>query len=236
MIVVDTLRDVTAALDHRLSHASPHEIAREAIRSVPPKRIAVASSFGIESAALLCLIADIDRDVPILFLDTGWLFPETLAYRDTLVERLGLRDVRVIEPAAQTVANVDPAGDLWARDPVACCNLRKVEPLASALAGFAAWINGRKRYHGGARANIPAVELDGERLKFNPLARARREEIDALFERTGLPRHPLQEAGFASVGCAPCTSRLRPGEPMRAGRWRGRAKTECGIHALVQGG
>jgi phosphoadenosine phosphosulfate reductase len=230
MIVADTLRDVATALDRRLAQASPREIAAEAIRSVPPKRVAVASSFGIESAALLSLVAEVDRDVPVLFLDTGWLFPETLDYRDALVERLGLRDVRVIRPATDDVRRADPAADLWQRDPDACCNLRKVQPLTNALVGFAAWINGRKRYHGGERAGIPVVEFDGERLKFNPLARASRIEIGALFERTGLPRHPLEKLGFASIGCMPCSSRLRGGESVRDGRWRGEAKTECGIH------
>jgi phosphoadenosine phosphosulfate reductase len=236
MMVADTLRDVATALDHRLDVASPHEVVAEAIRSVPAKRIAVASSFGIESAALLSLVADVDRDVPVLFLDTGWLFPETLFYRDRLVEHLKLRDVRVIKPATEDVRRADPAADLWERDPNACCNLRKVQPLASALVGFAAWFNGRKRYHGAERARIPVVELDGERLKFNPLARARREEIDALFERTGLPRHPLEKLGFASIGCMPCTSRARAGDSVRDGRWRGEAKTECGIHLQRQFG
>lgn len=235
MIVADTLRDVAAALDHRLAEATPREIMAEAIRSVPPKRVAVASSFGIESAALLSLVAEVDRDVPVLFLDTGWLFPETHFYRETLVERLRLRDVRVIQPAAAELRNSDPAADLWQHDPEACCHLRKVQPLAEALVGFAAWINGRKRYHGGERARMPVVEFDGERLKFNPLARASRAEIDTLFERTGLPRHPLEKLGFASVGCMPCTSRLRPGEQVRAGRWRGQAKTECGIHVTTRG-
>jgi phosphoadenosine phosphosulfate reductase len=231
MIIADTLQDVVTALDRRLAGASPRDIVTEAIRSVPPKRIAVAASFGTESAALLALVAAVDRHVPVLFLDTGWLFPETLAYRDELVARLGLGDVRTLEPDRAALAAADPERDLWMHDPDACCRLRKVMPLANALQGFTAWINGRKRYQGGERAALPVVELDGERLKFNPLAHARREEIEALFERAGLPRHPLAAQGFASVGCIPCTRKTGPVADSRAGRWPGQGKSECGIHA-----
>jgi phosphoadenosine phosphosulfate reductase len=108
-----------------------------------------------------------------------------------------------------------------------------VAPLARALAPFDAWINGRKRYHGNLRASLPALESDGRRVKANPLARMSREEIDAEFARRGLPRHPLEEKGFASIGCMPCTARGAAGEGARAGRWRGSGKTECGIHTAA---
>ncbi|MGY3031446.1 phosphoadenosine phosphosulfate reductase [Bradyrhizobium sp. USDA 4354] len=168
----------------------------------------------------------------MIFLDTGWLFEETLAYRDTLIAALGLKDVRSIKPAEETLSRDDPDRDLWFSDPDACCRIRKVEPLARALKPFDAWLNGRKRFQGNVRADIPVVEDDGARLKFNPFANVSREEIEAIFTRAKLPRHPLAASGFLSVGCMPCTSRTAEGEDARAGRWRGRAKTECGIHTM----
>jgi len=190
------------------------------------------SSFGTESATLLKVMADVDPAIPVIFLDTGWLFEETLAYRDTLIATLGLKDVRSIKPAEETLSREDPDRDLWFSDPDACCRIRKVEPLARALKPFDAWLNGRKRFQGSSRAGIPVVEDDGARLKFNPFANVSREELEAIFARAKLPRHPLVASGFLSVGCMPCTSRTAEGEDERAGRWRGRAKTECGIHTM----
>ena len=188
------------------------------------------SSFGTESAALLKVMADVDPAIPVIFLDTGWLFEETLAYRDTLIAALGLKDVRSIRPSEDELKREDPNGELWLSDPDACCRIRKVEPLTRSLQPFDAWINGRKRFQGGARAAIAVVEQDGVRLKFNPFANATREDIAAIYARAELPQHPLQASGFLSVGCMPCTSRTVAGEDERAGRWRGLDKTECGIH------
>jgi phosphoadenosine phosphosulfate reductase len=219
-----------AQLNEALAKASPAEIISAAQQAVGRHRVAVASSFGIESATLLKIVANVDPSIPVLFLNTEWLFPETLAYRDTLVARLGLTDVRTITPSPQAVAAKDPARDLWSIDPDACCHLRKVEPLAEVLAPFEAWINGRKRYQGGERAAISVVEADGTRLKFNPLARTTPAEIVKMFNAWELPRHPLAGQGFTSVGCMPCTRRTNPGESARAGRWHDQVKTECGIH------
>jgi phosphoadenosine phosphosulfate reductase len=224
------LRIVTSALNRALDAASPAEIIDAAVHSVPRGRLAVVSSFGTESAVLLKHVADVDRSLPVLFLDTGWLFPETLAYRDTLAARRGLTDVRTIRPENSAVAEQDPDADLWSRNPDACCNLRKVAPLAAELSGFDGWINGRKRFQGGNRSALPPVEVEGSRLKFNPLAQASPAELAAAFGEAGLHRHPLEHHGFTSVGCMPCTSASAPGEAPRAGRWRGRGKTECGIH------
>jgi phosphoadenosine phosphosulfate reductase len=179
---------------------------------------------------LLKVMADVDPAIPVLFLDTGWMFEETLAYRDQLILTLGLRDVRTIRPAVDALAAHDSDGDLWSSDPDTCCRIRKVEPLAQALAPFSAWINGRKRFQGASRAAIPVVETDGGKLKFNPFANVTPDEIGLIYASAKLPPHPLIASGFASVGCMPCTSRTAPGEDPRAGRWRGRAKTECGIH------
>ncbi len=219
-------------LDRALRDVAPAEIIAAALKTVGREQLALVSSFGAESATLLKVMADVDPAIPVIFLDTGWLFEETLAYRDTLIATLGLRDVRSIKPLEEALMREDPDRDLWFSNPDACCRIRKVEPLARALKPFSAWINGRKRFQGNARADIPVVEDDGARLKFNPFANVSREEIEAIFVRAKLPRHPLAASGFLSVGCMPCTSRTAEGEDARAGRWRGQAKTECGIHAM----
>jgi phosphoadenosine phosphosulfate reductase len=219
-------------LDRALRSASPADVIQAALQAVGREHLAVVSSFGTESAALLKVTADVDAAIPVIFLDTGWLFEETLAYRDTLIEKLGLRDVRSIQPLEATLTREDPDRELWFSDPDACCRIRKVEPLARTLAPFDAWINGRKRFQGGARAVIPVVEDDGARLKFNPFANVSREEIAAIYRLANLPPHPLVASGYLSVGCMPCTSRTSPDEDARAGRWRGRPKTECGIHTV----
>jgi phosphoadenosine phosphosulfate reductase len=227
-------RDLPRAeeLDRALRDASPAEVIAAALAAVGRERLAVVSSFGTESAALLKVMADVDPAIPVVFLDTGWLFEETLAYRDTLIATLGLRDVRSVKPLEEALSREDGNRDLWFSDPDACCRIRKVEPLARALAPFSAWINGRKRFQGGLRADMPVVEEDGVRLKFNPFANVSREEIEAIYALAKLPPHPLVASGFLSVGCMPCTSRTAPDEDARAGRWRDRAKTECGIHTV----
>lgn len=219
-----------AELNDRLQSATPVQIIEAALSVVARGRLAVASSFGAESALLLKYVADVDRAIPVLFLDTGWLFEETLAYREALTKRLGLADVRILRPDAAAIAAQDSERDLWFRDSDACCALRKVEPLSKALPQFDGWINGRKRFHGHERSNIPVVEADGPRLKFNPLAHVAQAELQDAFESLELPRHPLERAGYASIGCMPCTSRGGSGQSVREGRWQGRGKTECGIH------
>jgi phosphoadenosine phosphosulfate reductase len=219
-------------LDRALRNASPAEVIATALQTVGREHLALVSSFGTESAALLKVMADVDPAIPVIFLDTGWLFEETLAYRDTLTAILGLRDVRSIKPLEETLSREDPDRELWFSDPDACCRIRKVEPLRRALAPFSAWINGRKRFQGGLRAQISVVEEDGSRLKFNPFANTSREQIEAIYKLANLPPHPLAASGYLSVGCMPCSSRTSPDEDARAGRWRGRAKTECGIHTV----
>jgi phosphoadenosine phosphosulfate reductase len=219
-------------LDRALRDATPAAVIAAALQAVGREHLAVVSSFGTESAALLKVMTEVDAAIPVIFLDTGWLFEETLAYRDTLIATLGLRDVRSIKPLETTLSREDPDRELWFSDPDACCRIRKVEPLARALAPFDGWINGRKRFQGGLRATIPVVEDDGVRLKFNPFANVSREQIEAIYAAAKLPLHPLAEKGYLSVGCMPCTSRTSADEDARAGRWRGRPKTECGIHTI----
>jgi phosphoadenosine phosphosulfate reductase len=226
------VRPPADALDRALRDGSPQDVIAAGLEAVGREKLALVSSFGTQSAALLKVMADVDPAIPVIFLDTGWLFEETLAYRNTLVDRLGLRDVRSITPSEEALSRDDPDRDLWFNNPDACCRIRKVEPLQRALQPFDAWINGRKRFQGGLRTDIAVVEQDGPRLKFNPFANVSREEIEAIFKASDLPPHPLSASGYLSVGCMPCTSRTSADEDERAGRWRGRPKTECGIHTM----
>ncbi len=197
-----------------------------------PGRLAVVSSFGADAAVILHLVSRIDPKTPVIFLETGQLFGQTDTYRQDLTAWLGLEDVRVVGPDPVALAARDPGGDLWRRDPDACCGLRKVAPLRRALAGFDAWVTGRKRFQGGVRTTLPVIEaLDG-RVKVNPLAAWPAQWIDDYYAAHGLPRHPLHDVGFASIGCHPCTVPAADPAAMRGGRWAGTAKTECGIHTL----
>ena len=193
-------------------------------------RVAAVSSFGAESAVLLHMIAAVDRDVPVIFTNTQKMFGETLAYRDELAERLGFTDLRVYRPDPRILAARDKTGLRWSYDPDGCCDIRKVEPLRRALVPFDAWISGRKGFQGRTRTALPHFEIDEGRLKINPLADWTRTEIEAYFAEHDLPHHPLEAQGYLSIGCAPCTTLVKPGEDPRAGRWRGWDKTECGIH------
>jgi len=193
-------------------------------------RVAVVSSFGTESAVLLHLVAQADPATPVIFVDTLKMFDETLAYRDTLIERFGLTNNSVIQPDPAVLAAKDESGLRWSYDPDGCCAIRKVEPLARAKVGLDSWISGRKAFQSVTRENLPRFEVEDGRLKINPLADWTKDDLDRYFEEHELPRHPLEAAGYLSIGCVPCTSIVQPGEDPRAGRWRGWDKVECGIH------
>jgi len=207
-------------------------LVRAVLRSPAAGRIALVSSFGAESAVLLDMVATVEPSTPVIFLDTGKLFAETLAYQRELCTLLGLTDVRHVRPEPADLATYDTAGDLHRHDPDFCCHLRKTEPLDQALDGFVGWITGRKRFQGGARADLPLIESEPAtgRLKINPLAHWDLEDVRHYRRLRQLPLHPMVPKGFASVGCRPCTTPTRPGESPRAGRWRGLDKLECGIH------
>lgn len=211
--------------------AAPADLLRVMIEQEFQGKIALVSSFGAEAAVLLHMVAGIDPSTPVVFLNTGKLFGETLRYRDQLVSRLGLKDVRTIFPDPEQLRRIDPEEVLWYGNPDMCCYVRKVEPLHRALGPFAASISGRKRYHGESRSELPLVEAVDGRIRVNPLAAWGKAEIDGYFAVNELPRHPLEADGFLSIGCMPCTDRVAPDEDVRAGRWRGKEKTECGIHA-----
>ncbi|MFK7745624.1 MAG: phosphoadenylyl-sulfate reductase [Roseobacter sp.] len=222
------LQALVDALNAEVKHHSATHVLTTALTQISP--LSLVSSFGAESVALLHLAAMIDRDIPVIFIDTEMLFTETLVYQQELAERLGLRNIRILRGA--DLALHDPDGTLHQTDPDACCALRKTEPLQRALQGSNGWITGRKRFQSDSRADLQHFEIEPEtlRIKVNPLAGWTRQDVADYITENRLPRHPLVAKGYPSIGCAPCTSKVAPGEDMRAGRWRDTDKQECGIH------
>lgn len=216
------------SLNHRFRHHSATAVLTHALRDLG--HVALVSSFGAESVALLHMTALIDRTAPVLFIDTDMLFTETLVYQQEVAERLGLNNIQVVRASASAVKSQDPEGILHRSEPDACCDLRKTRPLQSALEGFDGWITGRKRFQSGRRASLEHFEKDGGGIKINPLAHWRAEDVADYIAENRLPRHPLVARGYPSIGCAPCTSAVAKGEDARAGRWRNSDKDECGIH------
>ena len=199
-------------LDRALRDASPAEVIAAALKTVGRERLALVSSFGTESAALLKVMADVDPAIPVVFLDTGWLFEETLAYRDTLIATLGLRDVRTVKPLEETLAREDPRPRivvLRSRCLLPDPQSGAAGPRAEAVLG----LDQRAQAFPGRRSapQSPVVEDDGARLKFNPFANVSREEIEAIYRLAKLPPHPLVASGFCRLGCMPCTSRTAAG-------------------------
>lgn len=225
---------LAAHLDSRFRGQDARDIVAASIDHLFRGRVTLVSSFGADAGVLLHLVAAVDKKTPVTFIDTGQLFEETLSYRDLLVGRFGLTDVRSVKPDPERLARRDPENFLWQDDTEACCRIRKVLPLAKALDGFPAWISGRKRFQSATRADIPTFEADGARIKINPLAAWTPKDVIVYRDAHRIPPHPLVAHGFLSIGCAPCTSRVAPGEDPRAGRWRGQNKNECGIHVAGQ--
>ena len=222
------------ALNARFAGVATQEMLTAVLREGLAGRIAAVSSFGAESAVLLHLLASIDPAVPVLFLETGKHFPETLAYRDEIAARLGLTNLINLTPDPLALAARDGTGLRWSFDPDGCCEIRKVQPLTKALGSFDASFTGRKGFQSATRAGLARFELDATdtvgRLKVNPLADWSSDQIASYFAATGLPAHPLVAQGYPSIGCSPCTSMVAAGEDARSGRWKGWDKTECGIH------
>ena len=213
---------------HRKSDAQT--ILRHALHDLHIGPVAVVSSFGAESVVLLHMVSEIDKNAPVVFIDTEMLFDETLKYQKDVAIKLELTDIRVITPNRDAMLKKDVDGLLHQADTDACCHLRKVKPLEDALAEFGGWITGRKRFQSGSRADIPHFEKDARKIKINPLATWSRDDIAAYITKHKLPRHPLVAKGYPSIGCMPCTTRVSADEDPRAGRWQGQDKTECGIH------
>jgi phosphoadenosine phosphosulfate reductase len=233
---VKDLQGTAIEFQRRLGDASATRVLSDILKVSFPSTAAVVTSLGADSAVLLHLVAEIDPSTPVLFIDTGRHFAETLHYRDRLVAFLGLKGLRTIGPTEDEARRLDPCGSLAAHNPDACCAFRKVAPLDRALRNFDAWITGRKRYQSRSREHLPVCEPDGRLLKFNPLANWAAEAVLHYMIQNNLPRHPLVDQGYLSIGCAPCTSPVRAGEDARSGRWRGFDKTECGIHSRLMKG
>ena len=220
-------------LNDRYRHHAATEVLRRAVSDPDLGRVALVSSFGAESVVLLHMISVAAPGLPVLFIDTQMLFPETLEYQREVASRLGLTNVQVITASEDEMALNDPDGTLHKVNPDACCNFRKTVPLENALSGYDAWITGRKRFQGGQRTELEFFEPEPpHRLRVNPLAHWRSEDVQDYMIENNLPRHPLVAKGYPSIGCAPCTSPVKPGEDPRSGRWRGHEKTECGIHFI----
>jgi len=222
-------------LEARAKGRDATEILELALKEEFAGKSAVVSSFGSESVVLLHMVSRIAPDTPIVFLNTGKLFGETLRYRDRLQDELGLTDIRSLAPDPRERSKEDPDGTLWSRDTDACCSLRKVRPLKRALAEFEAQITGRKRFQTRARSEMKQVEFFEGRFRFNPLSEWTLADLETYVRAHDLPRHPLVEDGYPSIGCIPCTRRVAAGESYRDGRWADTDKDECGIHIGIDG-
>lgn len=226
--------DRLEALRLTLGDAPARDVLADVIAAFPDQ-VAVVSSFGADAAVLLHMVSEIDRDTPVLLVDTLMLFEETLAYQRDLSAALGLRNVQHVRAETRDLEMLDPVDDLHRRDPDACCVIRKVAPLDRALRRFPVCVSGRKRFQSSTRAALETFEADKGRLRVSPLARWSAPDLAAYMDAHSLPRHPLVARGYPSIGCAPCTSRVAAGEDVRAGRWRGTGKVECGIHFTADG-
>lgn len=215
--------------NHDLEGAPPEEILTWAWNRLGP-RLAATSSFQTQSLPLLHLIACTVPELPVYFLDTGFHFPETLAFRDALAARLGLR-VLTLQPLMGHAGFKNRHGELFRTNPDLCCHMNKVEPWQQVKNGLAGWISGIRRDQTEQRRNTPVVtcERNGQ-IKVCPLAAWSEADIWRYINRHDLPVHPLLEQGYMSIGCAPCTRAVTANEEARAGRWAGTAKTECGLH------
>jgi phosphoadenosine phosphosulfate reductase len=222
------------AANRELEGRSPEEILGWASAKFAPD-VVLTCSFQHDGVVLAHMLTAIDPSVPVVFLNTGFHFPETLGYRDEIVRRFGirLRDVTPAMPREQFAA--EHGLDLHRRDPDLCCRINKVEPLREALAGLRCWLNGRRRDQASIRSGISVVErFEGGVHKVNPLAAWSAADTYRYMQRHGIPEHPLFDKGYASIGCAPCTRPILAGEDERAGRWSGTGKTECGIHTFLK--
>jgi phosphoadenosine phosphosulfate reductase len=208
----------------------PEEILQRAAAAFPGK-VALSSSFQTQSVPLLHLLSRFAPEIPVLFLDTGYHFPETLAFRDRLVREWGLRleVLRAAMPLVEVTRRYGP--DLFRSDPDLCCEIHKVEPMRRAVRGLEAWISGIRRDQTAVRQNAQIVEAaPGGLMRIHPLLNWTERDVWSYMHRYDLPSHPLFEQGYESVGCAPCTAPVQIGDGARSGRWQGTNKAECGLH------
>ena len=214
----------------------PQEIVRWAIGEFGD-RIALTSSFGPESGALLHMISEVNPKVPVLFLETGYHFPETIEYKEKLTKLFGLEDVRDLKADPKVKAKVVAENDgvPYEKNPDKCCQINKVEPLDEALKGFDAWLSGIRRNQTDFRKSIRIVEeYEGDLYKISPLVNFTSRDAWWYLKEHKIPQHPLYEKGYLSIGCWPCTRPVQAGEDERSGRWAGKTKTECGIHLFKE--
>jgi phosphoadenosine phosphosulfate reductase len=216
-------------LSQHFETASPSEILGWAWETFGPD-VAAISSFQTQSVPLLHLISQVTPQLPILFLDTGFHFTETLMYRDRLTQDLGLK-VQVLTPEMGHDGFKRQHSDLFRRNPDLCCYINKVEPLRRAMQGLKAWISGIRRDQTPQRRHTPIIAKQANGLyKICPLATWTRRDVWQYLHDHNLPEHPLLAQGYLSIGCAPCTQPVDAGQDERAGRWNGQDKTECGLH------
>lgn len=219
-----------AALTARFEEADPADILRWAVERYAPDA-ALTCSFQHEGVVLMHMLQSIAPATPVVFINTGYHFPETLAYRDLLVERYRFNLIEVGPAVSKEEVERTYGPELFRHDPDRCCEINKVEPLRRALRNVRAWINGRRRDQASTRTALPVLEeLRNGILKINPLLRWHARDTYEYMQRHEIPLNPLFERGYTSIGCAPCTRPVLAGEDERAGRWAGRDKTECGIH------
>jgi phosphoadenosine phosphosulfate reductase len=233
--VAAVLTGPVTAVEDLEGRAAEEILAWAAERFAP--RIVFATGFGAEGCVIVDLIARQALPIEVFTLDTGLLFPETYDLWQRLEARYGLR-IRAVRPELSVSEQAAHwGGSLWEREPDRCCDMRKVQPLRAFLQGQEAWVTAIRREGTADRARARAVEHDARfgLVKVNPLLAWTHDEVWAYLKRHEVPFNPLHRRGYPSIGCWPCTSRVRPGEDARAGRWRGRAKTECGLHARPQG-
>ena len=224
-----------ADLNARFEDASPQEIVRWALEDPALEPIAIASAFQAEGTCVMHMATMIRPDIPVLFLETGFQFAETLAFKEQLAERLGLNIVDLVGEHTVESQERTFGPKLYERDPAMCCEINKVRPMFEALRGLAAWVTAFRRDSAPTRATTPIVdryELEPGSLivKLNPVANWSRRDVWSYLKANDLPHNPLYDLGYSSIGCAPCTRMQLPGEPERAGRWAGLSKWECGIH------
>jgi phosphoadenosine phosphosulfate reductase len=221
-----------AKLNKRFEKAVPEEILSWALDAYTP-HVGLSSSFGAESAALLHMATQIFPAIPILFINTGFLFKETIEFKDKLQKRLHL-NIREFKADLDDIDRVTKLLASPTNTKGACCDDVKVRLMKEALTGLSCWIAGLRRHQSATRKNIETVELYGEGLlKVHPIARWTSKDIYAYMKKHDLPFHPLWDKGYTSIGCEPCTSLPLPGDDARSGRWAGTDKTECGIHTFM---
>jgi len=217
-------------LNDNYKKLSPQNILENSINNIFKRKIVYVCSFGTESAIILHMISEIDRSLPIILLNTNYLFKETIEYKDYLISKFDFLNFKEISPNSEDLKLYDSKGVLWKKNPDLCCNIRKVLPLQKELKKYDAWVSGRKSYHEGERKNLEFFEYINRKIVVNPLAKVNQSFVNSYFKINNIDRHPLFEAGYLSLGCTHCTVKTSVIDSPRSGRWADKIKTECGIH------